>query len=327
MSPRARRGRGRTRTLPGSRAPIDAAGGRVGPPVAHRADRRGRDDERGRVERERRAGADARDQPAADGRPGQPECDRAHELVERVGLREVAIRSRTSGTTASKAGLKNAVAGAVDRDERDDVPQRRAPPLNASSASSPTATPRIRSEATITRRRSKRSLTAPPTSRRTMVGTVIAMPTNDSAVGASDSDVDLPRHRDQEGAVADQRDRHPRPECAEVAVAQRGEQLCARRCRRAGRAPRDYAASSCSSRRAAIALEPFRVRRRPSGARRRSPGRGRSRGRGAPSSGRDCSMPSATTCSSRRLAERDDGGGQAGGLRATRRRRGTIGPS
>ncbi len=37
------------------------------------------------------------------------------------------------------------------------------------------------------RRRSRRSLATPPTSRNTIVGTVIAMPTSDIAVAVSDS--------------------------------------------------------------------------------------------------------------------------------------------
>ena len=37
------------------------------------------------------------------------------------------------------------------------------------------------------RRRSNRSLATPPTSRKTIVGTVMAMPTSDIAVAVSDS--------------------------------------------------------------------------------------------------------------------------------------------
>ena len=36
--------------------------------------------------------------------------------------------------------------------------------------------------------------------------------------------VDLPRHRDEEDAVAEQRDAHPAPQQAEVAMAQRRQQ-------------------------------------------------------------------------------------------------------
>ena len=60
-------------------------------------------------------------------------------------------------------------------------------PVSESSAMSPTASPRRTSAATMTRRRSKRSLTTPPRSRKAMVGTVIVIPTSASAVGALDS--------------------------------------------------------------------------------------------------------------------------------------------
>ena len=62
------------------------------------------------------------DQQAAERRPGEPEGDRPHELVERVGLGELA-RARGRGTIASNAGAKNAVPRAVERDERDHVPE------------------------------------------------------------------------------------------------------------------------------------------------------------------------------------------------------------
>ena len=60
-------------------------------------------------------------------------------------------------------------------------------PVSESTASSPTATKRSRSEASMIRRRSNRSLATPPTSRKTIVGTVMAMPTSDIAVAVSDS--------------------------------------------------------------------------------------------------------------------------------------------
>src|SRR4029079_5100510 len=60
-------------------------------------------------------------------------------------------------------------------------------PPTASAAMSPTASPRPTSAAIRIERRSSRSLATPPTSRNRMVGTVIAMPTTDSAVGASES--------------------------------------------------------------------------------------------------------------------------------------------
>jgi len=57
-------------------------------------------------------------------------------------------------------------------------------PVSDSTASTPIATARTASAASITARRLMRSLTTPPGSRQTMVGTVIAIPTTDSAAGA-----------------------------------------------------------------------------------------------------------------------------------------------
>ena len=60
-------------------------------------------------------------------------------------------------------------------------------PVIDRTARTPTATARVASAPSSTRRRSKRSLATPPTSSRTIVGTVIAMPTIASAVGVFDS--------------------------------------------------------------------------------------------------------------------------------------------
>ena len=59
---------------------------------------------------------------------------------------------------------------------------------SASAASTAIASPRPASASSITRRRSNRSLTAPPTSRHAIVGSDIAMPTIDSAAGAFQSE-------------------------------------------------------------------------------------------------------------------------------------------
>ena len=60
-------------------------------------------------------------------------------------------------------------------------------PVSERTAIAATARPRATSAASITRRRSKRSLTTPPTSRNAIVGTVMAMPTTASAVGVFES--------------------------------------------------------------------------------------------------------------------------------------------
>ena len=65
--------------------------------------------------------------------------------------------------------------------------QNASAPVTESAASTARTTARTVSADSITRRRSKRSLTAPPISRHAIVGIVIAIPTVASAVGASDS--------------------------------------------------------------------------------------------------------------------------------------------
>ena len=59
--------------------------------------------------------------------------------------------------------------------------------MTDSTPITPTASPRTRSDAIITRRRSKRSLATPPSSRNATWGTVMASPTTASAAGAFDS--------------------------------------------------------------------------------------------------------------------------------------------
>ncbi len=93
---------------------------------------------------------------------------------------------RTSGTIASNAGPKNA-APAPYRATRATTCHSSSMPVIDSSAMAATATPRVTSAASITRRRSRRSETTPPSSRNAIVGIVIAMPTSASAVGAFDS--------------------------------------------------------------------------------------------------------------------------------------------
>ena len=91
-----------------------------------------------------------------------------------------------SGTSASNAGAKNA-APVPYTAAMTAMCQTSMAWVRASTASAAPATARSRSAATITKRRSKRSLATPPISKKTMVGTVIAMPTTDIAVGAFDS--------------------------------------------------------------------------------------------------------------------------------------------
>ena len=88
-----------------------------------------------------------------------------------------------SGTIASKAGAKKAWPAPYTATSAT-MCQTSSIPVSESIAMAPTASPRTTSAASITRLRSTRSLTTPPTSRKTMVGTVIAIPTIARAAGA-----------------------------------------------------------------------------------------------------------------------------------------------
>ena len=96
------------------------------------------------------------------------------------------LSGTSCGTIASKAGPKNAVP----------APKAAATIMMCHSSRTPASerTPRIAtltirsaSAAIITRRRSNRSLTTPPRSRKMICGRVIAMPTIERAVGVFDS--------------------------------------------------------------------------------------------------------------------------------------------
>jgi hypothetical protein len=87
------------------------------------------------------------------------------------------------GTIASKAGPKKAVPAPYSATSPN-MCQSCSDPVSDSTAIRATARPRTASAASSTRRRSKRSVTTPPSSSSTIVGTVIAMPTIESAVGA-----------------------------------------------------------------------------------------------------------------------------------------------
>ena len=147
---------------------------------------RGRGDGEGEgVEREGRADAGDLDQHSADGGAGEPQGDRAHELVERVGLGQLPIGDDV-GHDRVEGGAEERVAGGVGVTSATSC-QSSSAPASESAAIAPTARARIRSAATISRRRSKRSLRTPPRSRSTSVGTVMATPTMARAVGAFDS--------------------------------------------------------------------------------------------------------------------------------------------
>ena len=122
-------------------------------------------------------------------------------------------------------GREERLARAVDGDQDARRATARARRSSASIASAAAAEqPRdVGREHHMASVRAGRSAT-PPTSRNAIVGTVIAMPTMPIAVGRVAQLVDLPRERDEERAVAEQRDAHAAPQQAEVAVAQRREE-------------------------------------------------------------------------------------------------------
>ena len=90
------------------------------------------------------------------------------------------------GTIASKAGPKNAVPAPNAAATIMMCQISRTPPIESTPRAA-TLTARSASAAIITRRRSNRSLTTPPTSRKTICGSVIATPTIESAVGTFES--------------------------------------------------------------------------------------------------------------------------------------------
>ena len=131
--------------------------------------------------RERRAGAGDADDRAAHGRPEQPEGERAHDLVERVGLHELPFGHELRHDRVER-GPEQRLAAAVDGDQHDHVPEhervrqrqggqhraapqsaRRRPPAAAGAAGSGRPARRRAAAAgpAAPSRRSRRS-TAPP---------------------------------------------------------------------------------------------------------------------------------------------------------------------
>ena len=90
---------------------------------------------------------------------------------------------RMSGTSASKAGVKNAVPAPYTI-ARAAISHTWMRPVSESTASTAIAAARTASAASMIARRLSRSLTTPPGSRQTIVGTVMAIPTIESAAGA-----------------------------------------------------------------------------------------------------------------------------------------------
>ena len=162
------------------------------------------------------------DEHAADRRADEAQRDRADEVVEGVGLRELVGRQHL-GRDRVEGGAEERAARAVERHEHDHVPQLEQPrdreerhdadrraAREVGVEHEPAPVEPVAQHAAEQQERDRRDRHRDPhhRERRRRVG----------------QRVDLPRHRDHEDAVADERDAHPAPEQAEVAVAQRREE-------------------------------------------------------------------------------------------------------
>ena len=197
-------------------------GDRAGP-GRHGQQRRRRHHERGGVDREGGARAEHLDEHAAEGRPREAQRDRPHELIQRVGLGQLA-GGQHLGDERIEGRARRRPCRRRRRPTSTTMCHSSSAPVSESSAMSPTATPRrtsaldhdaaaveaVADDAAEEQEgdRRHRHRDADERQRRRRVG----------------QRVDLPRHRHEEDAVAEQRDAHPAPEQAEVAVAQRREQ-------------------------------------------------------------------------------------------------------
>ena len=109
-----------------------------------------------------------------------------NELVKRVRLGELAGRDQL-GHDRVEGGAEEGVAGRVEDDERDEVPElQRSRQGESGDGAHGQRADQVGGRASC-RRRSKRSLRTPPRRRSASVGTVIATPTMARAVGALES--------------------------------------------------------------------------------------------------------------------------------------------
>ena len=210
-----------------------------------------------------------------------------------------------SGTMASNAGMKNALAAPYTADERHELPE----PQRAGEREDGEDADCERPHA-VCGEHHEPAIEAVADDARPARGTAIV------GHGHPDADererrrcvpegVRLPGDRDQEDPVAEQRHRHPCPQHAEVAVAQRREKVRSGQAsgsveclvtmlHRIPAAPSAAPIRRCSSRRGTRT-----ARGRPSAGRSGSPGRARSPDRCSHDAWSACSMPSATTSSVR----------------------------
>ena len=231
-------------------------------------------DEGGCVDGEGRSRPEACHEQAAERGAGQPERDRADELVERVRRRQVRRRDDV-GDDRVERGREERRADAVEGDEDRELPEReeardgerrqhadddRAPDVRAEHepATVDAVAEDARREEEDERRDRHRD--AEEGQRRGRVPQLVG----------------LPGHRDQEDAVAEEGDGHPGPEHPEVPVPERGEEVDPRE---AARTVEPLVAMLHAS--AARPRGTRRAPRCPSAWRTGIPGRARSRDRGA----------------------------------------------
>ena len=115
------------------------------------------------------------------------------------------------------------VADAGRRRADGELPELERRRATASAPAAAIASARIASAAIIILRRSIRSVSTPPASRKTTIGVDVGGEDPAERRRVVRELVDLPRERDEEDRVADERDAHPGPEQREVADPQRLE--------------------------------------------------------------------------------------------------------
>ena len=219
--------------------------------------------------------------------PASLQRDRAHHLVERVRLRQPIGRQQL-GHDRVERGREERRSRAVEDDQHDDVPD-----LERAGEREHRQQPDRDGPHQVCREHDAPAV-------EPVAGDAADEQEDDRRHGHRDADerhrgrgvgelVDLPRERHEERAVPQQRDAHPAPEQAELAVAQRRQQPGAGE--PAGRVERLVA---MEHRRRALPRAPPGTpasRRHPSDVRSRSPGPSRIRGRAASATARGTRSP------------------------------------
>ncbi len=193
--------------------------------LSHGEQRGGRGEKRAGVEREGAAGADRLHDHAAKRWTGQPQGDRTHELLERIGARQH-VGGDELGDDGIERGVEERRGGAVQRRDQKQVPERQRPgerqqrqqpngerTHEVGDQHDPPAVEPIahRSAEEQAPDRRERHRDADAGQRGGRIG----------------EPVHLPGQRDHEHAIAEQRDAHAAPQAAEFAVAQGRAQAAA----------------------------------------------------------------------------------------------------